>query len=38
MTWCVHGEPEAAAALSAAVGTQLGWRAGVAEDGATVTL
>jgi metallo-beta-lactamase family protein len=32
-TWCVHGEPEAAAALRDAIATELGWRAAVPEDG-----
>lgn len=31
--WCVHGEPEAAAALRDAIATELGWRAAVPEDG-----
>jgi metallo-beta-lactamase family protein len=36
MTWCVHGEPEAAAALSDAIGRELGWPSAVARDGARV--
>ncbi|HEU5194709.1 MAG TPA: MBL fold metallo-hydrolase [Methylomirabilota bacterium] len=38
MTFCVHGEPQAAAALRDAIRTQLGWPCEVAEDGATRTL
>jgi metallo-beta-lactamase family protein len=33
MTWCVHGEPDAAAALREAVATRLGWPCEVAADG-----
>jgi Cft2 family RNA processing exonuclease len=36
MTWLVHGEPDAARALRAAIETDLGWRAAVAEDGQRV--
>jgi metallo-beta-lactamase family protein len=36
MTWVVHGEPPAAQALRAVIERELGWRAGVAEDGARV--
>jgi metallo-beta-lactamase family protein len=36
MTWCVHGEPAAAAALSDAIGRELGWPSAVARDGARV--
>jgi metallo-beta-lactamase family protein len=35
-TWCVHGEPQAAAALRDAVQERLGWRCAVAADGARV--
>jgi metallo-beta-lactamase family protein len=38
MTYIVHGEPEAAAALRQAVGAELGWQAAVAEDGQRVAL
>jgi metallo-beta-lactamase family protein len=38
LTYCVHGEPDAAAALRDAIATRLGWRAEVAGDGATVPL
>jgi len=31
-TWVVHGEPDAAAALAAAVHDELGWKADVARD------
>jgi metallo-beta-lactamase family protein len=34
-TFCVHGEPDAAAALRDAIGAQLGWPCEVAADGAT---
>ena len=36
MTWVVHGEPQAAAALREAIERGLSWRAAVAEDGARV--
>jgi metallo-beta-lactamase family protein len=36
MTWCVHGEPAAAAALSDAIRQRLGWAVAVAEDGGRV--
>jgi metallo-beta-lactamase family protein len=32
MTYCVHGEPAAAAALRAAIERELGWRCAVAAD------
>lgn len=35
MTWCVHGEPAAAAALRDAIRTRLGWPCEVAADGAS---
>jgi metallo-beta-lactamase family protein len=38
MTYVVHGEAEAAAALRDAIAGRLGWRAVVAEDGQRVTL
>ncbi|HET8577447.1 MAG TPA: MBL fold metallo-hydrolase [Methylomirabilota bacterium] len=38
MTYIVHGEPEAAAALRQAVSSELGWPAAVAEDGQRVAL
>lgn len=38
MTYIVHGEPEAAAALGQAITTGLGWPAAVAEDGQRVAL
>ena len=38
MTYIVHGEPGAAAALEAAITTRLGWKAAVAEDGQRVTV
>jgi metallo-beta-lactamase family protein len=38
MTYVVHGEPEAAAALRDAITSRLGWRAAVAEDGQRVSL
>ncbi|HXA98182.1 MAG TPA: MBL fold metallo-hydrolase [Candidatus Dormibacteraeota bacterium] len=38
MTYIVHGEPGAAAALQAAVTSQLGWKAAAAEDGQRVTV
>jgi metallo-beta-lactamase family protein len=38
MTWCVHGEPEAAAALSEAIGRELGWPSAVVRDGARVEI
>ena len=38
MTFCVHGEPQAAAALREAIRAQLGWPCEVAEDGATRAL
>jgi metallo-beta-lactamase family protein len=37
-TWVVHGEPGAANALRDAIAAQLGWRAALAEPGATATL
>jgi metallo-beta-lactamase family protein len=37
-TYVVHGEPGAAQALAAAIRERLGWKAEVAEDGATVEL
>jgi len=36
--YLVHGEPEAAAALRAAIGERFGWNAAVAEDGERVAL
>jgi metallo-beta-lactamase family protein len=38
ITYIVHGEPEAAAALREAVVGTLGWRAEVARDGQRVTV
>jgi metallo-beta-lactamase family protein len=38
VTYAVHGEPEAAAALRLAIETELGWTAEVAADGARVPL
>jgi metallo-beta-lactamase family protein len=38
MTFCVHGEPAAAAGLSEAIGSTLGWPCQVAADGATTDL
>ncbi len=38
MTYIVHGEPEAARALREKISQDLGWRAAVAEAGATVPL
>jgi metallo-beta-lactamase family protein len=38
MTYIVHGEPGAAAALQAAITSQLGWKAAAAEDGQRVTV
>ncbi|HET7874051.1 MAG TPA: MBL fold metallo-hydrolase [Methylomirabilota bacterium] len=38
MTWVVHGEPEAAGALCAAIRTELGWQVKVAEDRERVAL
>ena len=38
MTYIVHGEPRAAAALKDAIGQELRWPATVAEDGQRVTL
>jgi metallo-beta-lactamase family protein len=38
MTYLVHGEPEAAAALRDAIASELGWPAAVAEDGQRVAL
>ncbi len=38
MTYVVHGEPEAAAALCEAIGRKPGWRAEAARDGQRVTL
>jgi len=37
-TYVVHGEPGPAQALAAAIRERLGWKADVAEDGATVDL
>ena len=37
-TWVVHGEPQPADRLAAALRAQLGWEAAVAEDGASVPL
>ncbi|WP_224242810.1 MBL fold metallo-hydrolase RNA specificity domain-containing protein [Hyalangium gracile] len=37
-TYVVHGEPGPAQALAVAIREQLGWKADVAEDGATVEL
>jgi metallo-beta-lactamase family protein len=37
-TYIVHGEPTGAEALAAAIRSELGWTADVAEDGATVPL
>ena len=36
--YIVHGEPEGSEALAAAIRSELGWTADVAEDGATVPL
>ncbi|HEV2751600.1 MAG TPA: MBL fold metallo-hydrolase [Gemmatimonadales bacterium] len=36
VTYLVHGEPEAAAALAAALRERLGWNVEIARDGATV--
>lgn len=38
ITYIVHGEPEAAAALQEGISTSLGWRAEVARDGQRVTV
>ena len=38
MTYVVHGEADAAAALQDAITSRLGWRAAVAEDRQRVTL
>ncbi|HLF49791.1 MAG TPA: MBL fold metallo-hydrolase [Methylomirabilota bacterium] len=38
MTYIVHGEPDAAAALRQAISGDLGWQAAVAEDGQRVAL
>lgn len=38
MTWCVHGEPEAASALREAIASRLGWRSDVAVDGGVTTV
>ncbi len=38
MTYIVHGEPDAAAALRQAITGDLGWQAAVAEDGQRVAL
>ena len=38
MTYVVHGEAAAAAALREAITTELGWKAAVAEDGQRVAL
>lgn len=37
-TWVVHGEPEASAALAKRIESELGWKAGVAQDGAAAAL
>ena len=37
-TYIVHGEPEGADALAAAIRSELGWTAAIAEDGVTVPL
>lgn len=37
-TWCVHGEPAAAAALRDAIEAELGWRVAVAADGQRIDL
>ncbi|HZR81206.1 MAG TPA: MBL fold metallo-hydrolase [Candidatus Binatia bacterium] len=37
-TWCVHGEPQSADTLAAAIRHRLGWDARVAQDGAVVPL
>jgi metallo-beta-lactamase family protein len=37
-TYVVHGETGPAQALATAIGEQLGWKAEVARDGATVSL
>jgi metallo-beta-lactamase family protein len=38
VTYLVHGEPQAAAGLAAAIRARLGWNVEVAQDGGTVTL
>lgn len=38
MTYCVHGEPAAAAALKEAITAELGWPAAVPADGQTVRI
>jgi metallo-beta-lactamase family protein len=38
MTYVVHGEPDAAAALQSLITSKLGWRAVVAQDGQRVSL
>ncbi len=38
MTWCVHGEPPAAAALRDAIKTRLAWPCEVAPDGAQTSV
>ncbi len=38
VTWLVHGEPAASAALALRIESELGWTVGVAEDGASVSL
>jgi len=38
MTYCVHGEPQAAEALREAIATRLGWPCAVAVDGERVTV
>jgi metallo-beta-lactamase family protein len=38
MTWCVHGEPPAAAALRDAIRARLHWSCEVAADGAHITI
>jgi len=37
-TWCVHGEPDAAAAVRDAIAARPGWRAAVAADGQRIDL
>jgi metallo-beta-lactamase family protein len=37
-TWVVHGEPAASQSLADAITSELGWRATVATDGATLNL
>ena len=38
MTYCVHGEPDAAASLRDAITTELRWPAAVAADGAKIAI